>query len=453
MVLTPLWPESRRCSPGLGSVPGVARVEVVVIGAGPGGLAVAAALQARGLAAARAGPQPERRQLVAHALRPAAPPHPAAMVRAAGSPHPSPLRALGRARRPRALPRGVRRPPPAPPAPRLCRHPGRPRRPGGRPLGRRARGRHDGRGSATSSSPRATATPRWSRTGRGSGSSRGRWSSPRSTATAAPMPAATCSSSVPATPGPRSRRTWPSMVRPASGSPSAPLRTSSPGPVSACRRRRPASSCAACRPGSSTGWAGCSPRSRNRTSRRTGCRDPPTTCTPGRSSAGCPCRTSVSSKRSARGGSSRSRRSTPSTARRWSSRTARRLRPDAVILATGYRARLEPLVGHLGVLGPRGLPVANGAEQTARGARPLVHGLPHPDLRDVARAADRRHAHRGRDQPGRRSVSNVKRCSRSRSTNGIPMAVAGVSTPAACGSRAPSCARARAACPSMMAVP
>ncbi len=41
----------------------------------------------------------------------------------------------------------------------------------------------------------------------------------------------------------------------------------------------------------------------------------------------------------------------------------RRLRPDAVILATGYRARLEPLVGHLGVLGPRGLPVANGAEQ------------------------------------------------------------------------------------------
>jgi putative flavoprotein involved in K+ transport len=41
----------------------------------------------------------------------------------------------------------------------------------------------------------------------------------------------------------------------------------------------------------------------------------------------------------------------------------RRLRPDAVVLATGYRAGLEPLVGHLGVLGARGLPVAHGAEQ------------------------------------------------------------------------------------------
>ena len=33
-----------------------------------------------------------------------------------------------------------------------------------------------------------------------------------------------------------------------------------------------------------------------------------------------------------------------------------RLRPDAVIAATGYRPGLEPLVGHLGVLGPDGLP-------------------------------------------------------------------------------------------------
>ena len=43
----------------------------------------------------------------------------------------------------------------------------------------------------------------------------------------------------------------------------------------------------------------------------------------------------------------------------------RRLRPDAVVLATGYRAGLEPLVGHLGVLGSRGLPVAHGAQQPA----------------------------------------------------------------------------------------
>lgn len=35
-----------------------------------------------------------------------------------------------------------------------------------------------------------------------------------------------------------------------------------------------------------------------------------------------------------------------------------RIRPDAVIAATGFRAGLDGLVGHLGVLGPRGLPLA-----------------------------------------------------------------------------------------------
>jgi cation diffusion facilitator CzcD-associated flavoprotein CzcO len=40
-----------------------------------------------------------------------------------------------------------------------------------------------------------------------------------------------------------------------------------------------------------------------------------------------------------------------------------RLRPDAVVVATGYRAGLEPLVGHLGVLGDRGLPVVHGAHE------------------------------------------------------------------------------------------
>jgi putative flavoprotein involved in K+ transport len=33
-----------------------------------------------------------------------------------------------------------------------------------------------------------------------------------------------------------------------------------------------------------------------------------------------------------------------------------RIRPDAVIAATGFRAGLDALVGHLDVLGPRGLP-------------------------------------------------------------------------------------------------
>ncbi|NKQ57761.1 NAD(P)/FAD-dependent oxidoreductase [Amycolatopsis sp. K13G38] len=36
------------------------------------------------------------------------------------------------------------------------------------------------------------------------------------------------------------------------------------------------------------------------------------------------------------------------------------IRPDAVIAATGYRRGLEPLVGHLGVLGPTGLPLVHG---------------------------------------------------------------------------------------------
>jgi putative flavoprotein involved in K+ transport len=43
----------------------------------------------------------------------------------------------------------------------------------------------------------------------------------------------------------------------------------------------------------------------------------------------------------------------------------RRLRPDAVVIAAGYRAGLEPLVGHLGVLGQRGLPVVHGDQEPA----------------------------------------------------------------------------------------
>jgi putative flavoprotein involved in K+ transport len=38
------------------------------------------------------------------------------------------------------------------------------------------------------------------------------------------------------------------------------------------------------------------------------------------------------------------------------------LSPDAVICATGYRTGLEQLVGHLGVLDERGLPLVHGAD-------------------------------------------------------------------------------------------
>ena len=42
-----------------------------------------------------------------------------------------------------------------------------------------------------------------------------------------------------------------------------------------------------------------------------------------------------------------------------------RLKPSVVVVATGYVAGLEPLVGHLGVLDGRGLPVVHGAHEPA----------------------------------------------------------------------------------------
>jgi len=47
-----------------------------------------------------------------------------------------------------------------------------------------------------------------------------------------------------------------------------------------------------------------------------------------------------------------------------------RLRPDLVVLATGYSQGLEPLIGHLGVLDEKGRPVERGG-RTARGAKGL----------------------------------------------------------------------------------
>lgn len=44
-----------------------------------------------------------------------------------------------------------------------------------------------------------------------------------------------------------------------------------------------------------------------------------------------------------------------------------RIAPDAVIAATGFRAGLEPLVGHLAVLGPRGLPLKTDGEPVLPG--------------------------------------------------------------------------------------
>jgi cation diffusion facilitator CzcD-associated flavoprotein CzcO len=46
-----------------------------------------------------------------------------------------------------------------------------------------------------------------------------------------------------------------------------------------------------------------------------------------------------------------------------------RIEPDAVIAATGYRPALEPLVGHLGVLNERGVPHAAQGQEAAPGLR------------------------------------------------------------------------------------
>lgn len=55
-----------------------------------------------------------------------------------------------------------------------------------------------------------------------------------------------------------------------------------------------------------------------------------------------------------------------------------RITPDAVIAATGYRRGLEPLVGHLGVLGPDGHPVATGARTAPDAAGLYFVGYTHP---------------------------------------------------------------------------
>ena len=57
----------------------------------------------------------------------------------------------------------------------------------------------------------------------------------------------------------------------------------------------------------------------------------------------------------------------------------RRIRPDVVICATGYLHGLENLVGHLGVLDERGMPVAKRGEPAADGLRFLGY-LARPSL-------------------------------------------------------------------------
>jgi hypothetical protein len=75
-----------------------------------------------------------------------------------------------------------------------------------------------------------------------------------------------------------------------------------------------------------------------------------------------------------------------------------------VIAATGYLRALEPLVGHLGILDARGLPLAHGAR--THPAAPRLHfiGYSNPiggnlrqtaiDARKIAKAVRRTRSHR-----------------------------------------------------------
>jgi cation diffusion facilitator CzcD-associated flavoprotein CzcO len=69
-----------------------------------------------------------------------------------------------------------------------------------------------------------------------------------------------------------------------------------------------------------------------------------------------------------------------------------RVEPEAIVCATGYRRGLEPLVGHLGVLGDRGVPRVVGAQPAADGMR-FIGYVPRPGglgyaAREAKRAAE-----------------------------------------------------------------
>ncbi|MDQ1696893.1 MAG: hypothetical protein QOJ03_2246 [Frankiaceae bacterium] len=82
-----------------------------------------------------------------------------------------------------------------------------------------------------------------------------------------------------------------------------------------------------------------------------------------------------------------------------------RLRPDAVVAATGYRRGLDPLVGHLGVLGPDGRPTVRGGDVHPQAPRLWFTGYTNPisgmfrelgiDAKRIARAVVRERARAG----------------------------------------------------------
>ena len=100
----------------------------------------------------------------------------------------------------------------------------------------------------------------------------------------------------------------------------------------------------------------------------------------------------------------------------------RRLRPDAVICATGYQRGLEPLVGHLGVLRPDGVPFAyRGAPEHPAAPQLYFAGmwgqfsgeirLGPIHARRIARAAARHRAHHNNEQKRPEGAERNRRAS------------------------------------------
>jgi putative flavoprotein involved in K+ transport len=94
-----------------------------------------------------------------------------------------------------------------------------------------------------------------------------------------------------------------------------------------------------------------------------------------------------------------------------------RIRPDAVIVATGYRRGLEPLVGDLGVLGANGKPLVNGAHTHPDAPGLYFTGFTNPisgmfrelkiDARRIARAIEREQGPRAAARPPAAAGANA----------------------------------------------
>jgi putative flavoprotein involved in K+ transport len=79
-----------------------------------------------------------------------------------------------------------------------------------------------------------------------------------------------------------------------------------------------------------------------------------------------------------------------------------RIQPEAVVSCAGYRRGLEPLVGHLGLIGLKGRPVVHGPDMAPDAPDLHFIGFTNPisgmfrefgfDAKKIARVQARRHA-------------------------------------------------------------